>query len=98
MQASMIWFLQMAQLSTTISQAHKATALYFLISKRGLMMNLLVMSEMAAEEEVVRAVLRLLLFSLLLLLLLLVAGAGVESISIPEITRCSAILSSSSFP
>lgn len=31
----MMWFLQIAQLSTTISQAQRATALYFLISKRG---------------------------------------------------------------
>jgi len=30
----MIWFLQMAQLSTTMSQAHKATAFHFLTSKR----------------------------------------------------------------
>lgn len=30
----MIWFLQMAQLSTTMSQAHRATAFHFLTSKR----------------------------------------------------------------
>lgn len=30
----MIWFLQMAQLSTTMSQAHKDTAFNFLTSKR----------------------------------------------------------------
>eukprot|EP00444_Apocalathium_aciculiferum_P044416 CAMPEP_0183548518 /NCGR_PEP_ID=MMETSP0371-20130417/59908_1 /TAXON_ID=268820 /ORGANISM="Peridinium aciculiferum, Strain PAER-2" /LENGTH=59 /DNA_ID=CAMNT_0025751897 /DNA_START=355 /DNA_END=534 /DNA_ORIENTATION=- len=29
-----MWFRQMAQLSTTMSQAHSATALHFLISKR----------------------------------------------------------------
>lgn len=32
---SMIWFRQIAQLSTTMSQAHKATAFHFLTSKRG---------------------------------------------------------------
>jgi len=31
---SMIWFRQMAQLSTTMSHAHSATAFHFLISKR----------------------------------------------------------------
>jgi len=30
----MMWLRQMAQLSTTISQAHRATAFHFLISKR----------------------------------------------------------------
>ena len=30
----MIWFLQMAQLSTTMSQDYKDTAFHFLISKR----------------------------------------------------------------
>jgi len=30
----MMWFRQIAQLSTTISQAHKATAFHFLTSKR----------------------------------------------------------------
>lgn len=30
----MIWFLQIAQLSTTISHAHKATAFHFLTSNR----------------------------------------------------------------
>ena len=30
----MIWFLQMAQLSTTMSQDHKDTAFHFLTSKR----------------------------------------------------------------
>ncbi|MGI4297485.1 hypothetical protein ACR2WD_27565 [Klebsiella pneumoniae] len=30
----MMWFLQIAQLSTTISQAQRATAFHFLISKR----------------------------------------------------------------
>eukprot|EP00401_Gymnodinium_catenatum_P061395 CAMPEP_0117506334 /NCGR_PEP_ID=MMETSP0784-20121206/25854_1 /TAXON_ID=39447 /ORGANISM="" /LENGTH=53 /DNA_ID=CAMNT_0005301803 /DNA_START=218 /DNA_END=375 /DNA_ORIENTATION=+ len=29
-----MWLRQIAQLSTTMSQAHKATALHFLISKR----------------------------------------------------------------
>merc|ERR1719317_467914 len=32
MHRSMIWFLQIAQLSTTISQAHKATAFHFFTS------------------------------------------------------------------
>jgi len=30
-----MWFLQIAQLSTTISQAHRATAFHFFTSKRG---------------------------------------------------------------
>merc|ERR1719251_392413 len=32
MHRSMMWFLQMAQLSTTMSQAHRATAFHFLTS------------------------------------------------------------------
>merc|ERR1719343_1434193 len=34
MQRSIMWLRQMAQLSTTMSHAHNATALHFLISKR----------------------------------------------------------------
>ena len=34
MQCSMMWFLHIAQVSTTISQAQRATAFHFLVSKR----------------------------------------------------------------
>lgn len=42
MQRSIMWFLQMAQLSTTISQAQRATAFHFFTSKRFLPAPLLV--------------------------------------------------------
>lgn len=43
MQSSMMWFLQIAQLSTTMSQAQSATAFHFLISNR--------LAFLAVEEE-----------------------------------------------
>lgn len=53
MQASMMWLRQMAQLSTTMSHAHSATALYFLISNRGFFLSPTAEAEAepAAEDD-----------------------------------------------